>query len=59
MKVQIKETLEILEVKKDYGDVLTCYIKEPFYFHSNILVDTIIISKDKVNFINSNQLELF
>ena len=59
MKVQIKETLEILEVKKNYGEVLICYIREPFYFHSNILVDTIIISRNKVNVINSNQLELF
>ena len=59
MKVQIKETLEILEVKNKYGNILTCYIKEPWYFDSNILIDTIIISIDKVNFINSNQLELF
>ena len=59
MKVQIKETKEVLEVKKVHGNILTCYIKEPYYFDNNILVDTMIIHKDKVNFLQSNQLELF
>ena len=54
MKVQIKETKEVLEVKKVHGNILTCYIKEPYYFDNNILVDTMIIHKDKVNFLQSN-----
>lgn len=61
MQVRIKETNEILLVKKRHGSVLTCYIKEPYYFDYNILVDVMIIGIDKVEILNeqSNQLTLF
>lgn len=61
MKIRIKETGEELEVKKDCGEILVCWLSEPIRTKWDSVVTICIISRDKVEILEEedSQLKMF